>query len=127
MEEIDADGASESLGPYSDAIRSGDRIYVSGKGPEDPETGEIPADVGAQTTAALRNVETILEGAGTSADAIVNATVYLTDMDDYEAVNDAYGAFLNEPYPARTCVEVSRLPAPIDVEISVIAEANEER
>ena len=126
MEEIVADDVPESLGPYSDAIRSGDRIYVSGKGPQDPETGEIPNDVGTQTTSTLENVETILESAGTSTDAIVNATVYLTDMDDYEAVNDAYRSFLSEPYPARTCVEVSRLPAPIDVEITVIAEAGEE-
>lgn len=122
MEEIVADDAPESLGPYSDAIRSGDRIYVSGKGPADPETGEIPNDIGDQTMSVLQNIETILEAAGTTSDAIVNVTVYLTDMDDYEAVNEAYREYLSEPYPARTCVEVSRLPAPIGVEITVIAE-----
>lgn len=123
MEEIDADGTPDSLGPYSDAIRSGDRIYVSGKGPKDPQTGDIPSDVGEQTTSTLRNIETILESGGTSIDAVVSATVYLTDMDDYEAVNEAYREYLSEPYPARTCIEVSRLPAPIDVEITVIAES----
>lgn len=122
MEKITADDIPDSLGPYSDAIRSGDRIYVSGKGPQDPKTGNIPSDVGEQTANTLRNIETILESAGTSKESIVNATVYLTDMDDYEAVNDAYREYLSEPYPARTCVEVSRLPAPIDVEITVIAE-----
>ncbi len=125
MHEIESDDVPAALGPYSQGIVSGDTVRVSGKTGSDPETGEFSDDVAEQTTRTLRNVETILEAAGTSADAIVSATVYLTDMDDYEAVNDAYEAYLDEPYPARTCVEVSRLPAPdAAVEITVTAELN---
>ncbi len=76
----------------------------------------------ATTSRTVANVEAILEAAGTDPDSIVTATVSLTDMDDYEDVNEAYRSSLSEPYPARTCVEVSRLPAPLDVEITVSAE-----
>ncbi|QKY16696.1 Rid family detoxifying hydrolase [Halorubrum sp. CBA1229] len=122
MREITTDDVPEALGPYSQGIVSGDTVHVSGKTGVDPDTGEAPDSVAAQTTQTLENVAAILEAAGTSPDAIVSATVYLTDMDDYDAVNEAYRAFLSEPYPARTCVEVSRLPAPLDVEITVTAE-----
>jgi len=92
----------------------------------DPDTGEAPESVAEQTTQTLANVATVLKAAGTTANAIVTATVYITDMDDYDAVNEAYRSFLSEPYPARTCVEVSRLPAPLDVEITVTAELNDD-
>ncbi|WP_096394304.1 RidA family protein [Halorubrum trapanicum] len=122
MREITTDDVPEALGPYSQGIVSGDTVRVSGKTGVDPDTGEAPESVAEQTTQTLENVAAILEAAGTTPDAIVSATVYLTDMDDYDAVNEAYRAFLSEPYPARTCVEVSRLPAPLDVEITVTAE-----
>ncbi|OYR87266.1 reactive intermediate/imine deaminase [Halorubrum sp. E3] len=122
MHEITTDDVPEALGPYSQGIVSGDTVHVSGKTGGDPDTGEAPESVAEQTTQTLANVAAILEAAGTSPDAIVTATVYLTDMDDYDAVNEAYESFLSEPYPARTCVEVSRLPAPLDVEITVTAE-----
>ncbi|ELZ45336.1 endoribonuclease L-PSP [Halorubrum coriense DSM 10284] len=126
MREITTDDVPEALGPYSQGIVSGDTVHVSGKSGVDPETGEASESVAAQTTQTLENVATVLEAAGTSPDAIVSATVYLTDMDDYDAVNEAYRAFLSEPYPARTCVEVSRLPAPLDVEITVTAERGDD-
>ncbi|RAW44421.1 RidA family protein [Halorubrum sp. 48-1-W] len=122
MREITSDDVPDALGPYSQAIVSDGTVHVSGKTGVDPETGEAPESVGAQTTQTLANVERILEAAGIDADAIVRATVYLTDMDDYDEVNEAYQSYLSEPYPARTCVEVSRLPAPLDVEITVDAE-----
>ncbi|WP_066413861.1 RidA family protein [Halorubrum aethiopicum] len=122
MREITSDDVPDALGPYSQAIVSDGTVHVSGKTGVDPETGEAPESVGEQTTQTLANVERILEAAGTDADAIVRATVYLTDMDDYDEVNEAYRSYLSEPYPARTCVEVSRLPAPLDVEITVDAE-----
>ncbi|MFC5277996.1 RidA family protein [Halorubrum rubrum] len=122
MKEITSDDVPDALGPYSQAIVSDGTVHVSGKTGEDPATGEAPESVGEQTTQTLANVERILEAAGTDADAIVRATVYLTDMDDYDEVNEAYRSYLSEPYPARTCVEVSRLPAPLDVEITVDAE-----
>ncbi len=126
MREITTDDVPEALGPYSQGIVSGDTVHVSGKTGVDPDTREAPESVAEQTTQTLENVAAILEAAGTSPDAIVSATVYLTDMDDYDAVNEAYRAFLSEPYPARTCVEVSRLPAPLDVEITVTAELGED-
>ncbi len=122
MEEITSEDVPEALGPYSQGVISGETVHVSGKGGKNPETGEIPDSVAEQTKQTLANAETVLEAAGTTADSIVSATVYLTDMDDYEEMNDAYQSYLSEPFPARTCVEVSRLPAPIDVEITVTAE-----
>lgn len=122
MREITTDDVPEALGPYSQGIVSGGTVHVSGKTGVDPDTGEAPDSAAEQTTQTLENVAAILEAAGTTSDAIVSATVYLTDMDDYDAVNEAYQSFLSEPYPARTCVEVSRLPAPLDVEITVTAE-----
>ncbi len=122
MEEITSEDVPEALGPYAQGVISGNTVYVSGKGGTNPETGEIPESVAEQTTQTLDNAATILEAAGASADSIVTATVYLTDMDDYEEMNEAYRSYLSEPFPARTCVEVSRLPAPIDVEITVTAE-----
>jgi 2-iminobutanoate/2-iminopropanoate deaminase len=122
MKEITSDDVPDALGPYSQGIVSDGTVHVSGKAGQDPETGEAPEPVGAQTTQTLANVEAVLEAAGTDADSIVTATVYLTDMDDYDAMNEAYRSYLSEPYPARTCVEVSRLPAPLDVEITVSAE-----
>ncbi|ESS02812.1 MAG: endoribonuclease L-PSP [uncultured archaeon A07HR67] len=122
MKEITSDEVPDAIGPYSQGIVSGGRVHVSGKTGEDPDTGEAPESVAAQTTQTLSNVDAILEAAGTTAASIVSATVYLTDMDDYDAVNEAYRSYLSEPYPARTCVEVSRLPAPLDVEITVTAE-----
>ena len=126
MKEITTDDVPEALGPYSQGIVSGDTVYVSGKTGVDPDTGAAPESVAEQTTQTLENVAAILEAAGASADDIVTATVYLTDMDDYDAVNAAYESFLSKPYPARTCVEVSRLPAPLDVEITVTAELGDD-
>lgn len=123
MEEISTQEAPESIGPYSQGIASGDHIFVSGQGPVDPETGDIvkgpPAE---QTKRTLRNVEAILQAEGASLDDIIKATVFVKDMRYYEEVNDAYGELLSPPYPARSAVEVVKLPVDIDVEIEVVAE-----
>jgi reactive intermediate/imine deaminase len=108
--------------PFSEAIKHGNTVYVSGQGPIDPETGTVVGEtVEEQTTRTLENVERILEAAGTSATNIVKITLFVDDMDDYEAINEAYGAFLSEPYPARTAVEVVDHPVDIMIEIDVIA------
>lgn len=121
MEAINTDTAGADL-PFSDAIRHGDTIYVSGQGPLDRQTGAVIGDdAREQTTATLENVSTILGAAGSSLDRVVKVTVYLRDMRDYEAVNEAYADVFNPPYPARTAVEVSDLPVDIKVEIDVIA------
>lgn len=121
MEEVSIDDSETDL-PFSDAIVHEGTIYVSGQGPLDPETGEVVnGTVAEQTRHTLRNVDRILDAAGTSLDDAVKVTVYLMDMDDYEAVNEEYSEHMSEPYPARTAVQVADLPVDIDVEIDVIA------
>ncbi|WP_137290629.1 Rid family detoxifying hydrolase [Natronorubrum halophilum] len=124
MEEITTDEAPESIGPFSQAIRDGNRIYVSGQGPIDPESGNIVGDdIGEETARTLENVGAILEAAGSSLADIVKATVFVQDMDDYDAINEVYGEYMSEPYPARSAVQVEDLPVDIGVEIEVIATA----
>lgn len=122
MQEVSTTQAPNAIGPYSQGIKDGDHVYTSGQGPVDPETGEIVSDdIGDQTAQIIENLAAILEAAGASLDDVVQANVYVTDMDDYEAVNEVYAEYMNEPYPARTAVEVSRLPIEIGVEIEVVA------
>ncbi|WP_435321031.1 RidA family protein [Haloarchaeobius sp. TZWSO28] len=124
MEEISTDAAPASIGPFSQGIRNGDTIYVSGQGPVDPESGEIVgADIAEQTARTLENVAAVLEAAGGSLDTVVKATVFVTDMDDYDAINEVYGEYMSDPFPARSAVEVADLPIDIGVEIEVIASA----
>jgi len=122
MRERHTEDAPQSIGPFSQAIEDGNRIYVSGQGPIDPASGErIEGDVAAQTARTLENVDAILQAAGCSLDDVVKTTVFVRDMDDYDAVNELYGEYLSEPYPARSAVEIVRLPVDIDVEIEAIA------
>lgn len=122
MKEISTDDAPDSIGPYSQAISHGDTVYVSGQGPADPDTREVEVDaIGDQTAQTLENVSAILEAAGTSLDNVVKANVYVTNMDDYDAVNEVYAEYMSEPFPARCAVEVSELPIDIGVEIEVVA------
>jgi 2-iminobutanoate/2-iminopropanoate deaminase len=121
MEAISTNRDSSDL-PFSQAIKHGDTIYVSGQGPIDPDTGEIVGDdAGEQTAQTLDNIQEILEAAGSSLDRVVRAGVYLRDMRNYDAVNEVYGQYVSPPYPARTAVEVDDLPVDIMVEIDVIA------
>jgi len=122
MKEVNTNRAPDAIGPYSQGIIDDGRVYVSGQGPVDPETGEIVSeDVSEQTAQTLRNIEAILDAAGTSFENVLNANVYVTDMDNYEEVNEVYAEFMTEPYPARAAMEISRLPIDIEVEIEVIA------
>ena len=122
MEEIQTDEAPAAIGPYSQGIRDGDTVYVSGQGPTDPDTREVVSDdVQEQTARTLENISAVLEAAGQSLDDVVKATVFVQDMDDYDAVNEVYGEYMSEPYPARSAVEVVKLPIDIKVEIEAIA------
>jgi reactive intermediate/imine deaminase len=124
MEELSTSDAPASIGPFSQGIRDGNRIYVSGQGPIDPESGEIVSnDVSEQTAQTLENVDAVLRAGGVSLDDVVKATVFVTDMDDYDDVNDVYAEYMSDPYPARSAVEVRDLPVPISVEIEVVASA----
>lgn len=122
MEEVSTEHAPDALGPYSQGIIDDGRVYVSGQGPVDPETGEVVSpDVSEQTAQTLENVGAILDAAGTSLDNVVQANVYVTNMHNYDAVNEVYGEYMSEPYPARAAMEVSRLPIDIEVEIEAVA------
>jgi 2-iminobutanoate/2-iminopropanoate deaminase len=122
MEEIHTEGAPAAIGPYSQGTIDGDRIFVSGQGPVDPETGEVVgADIEEQTARTLENVAAVLEAAGSSLGKVVKATVFVTDMSNYSAVNEVYAKYMSEPFPARSAVEVADLPIDIGVEIEVIA------
>lgn len=121
MEEIRSIERESGL-PFSEAIVHGETIYVSGQGPLDVDSGEV---VGTspekQTDTTLDNIARILKAGGSSLNSVVKANVYLTDMDYYDRVNDAYESRFSKPYPARTAVEVVSLPVEIMVEIDVIA------
>jgi len=123
MREIHTDDAPISDSPFSQGIVSGDKVYASGQVPIDPKTGEVVSDViEEQTLQTLENLETVLTAAGASIDDTVKTTVFLTDIDTFDAVNDVYRDFMSEPYPARSAVEVSDLAIDIGVEIEAIAE-----
>ncbi|MBN1468994.1 MAG: RidA family protein [Fusobacteriaceae bacterium] len=114
--------APAALGPYSQAIKVGDTIYVSGQIPFIPETMKlISEDVKEQTKQSLENVKAILEEAGASFNDVVKATVFIKDMNDFVKINEVYAEYFTENKPARACVEVARLPKDVKVEIEVIA------
>ncbi|WP_127539207.1 RidA family protein [Paenibacillus illinoisensis] len=118
---ISTDQAPGAIGPYSQAVAAGDFVYTSGQLGLNPQTGEFGANVQEQTRLSLSNVKAILEAAGTSMDKVVKTTVFLKDMNDFVPVNEVYSTFFEQPYPARSAVEVARLPKDALVEIEVIA------
>ena len=122
MEEIHTDNAPAAIGPYSQGMIDGDRVFVSGQGPVDPQTGEIVSeDIKEQTARTLENVEAVLNAADSGLENVVKATVFVTDMANYAAINDVYAEYMSDPFPARSAVEVAALPIDIGVEIEVIA------
>ena len=113
--------APAAIGPYSQAVEVNGMVYTSGVIPVVPETGEIPEGSVAQATQAFTNMQNLLEAAGTSMENAVKTTVFIKEMDDFAAINEVYAKFFKEPYPARSCVEVARLPKDVMLEIEVIA------
>src|ERR1700674_2283298 len=114
--------APQAIGPYSQAIKANGFVFVSGQVAIDPATQQVIAgDVAAQTNRVLRNLSEILEAAGSGLGKVVRATVFLKDMDDFAAMNEAYGKYFSSAPPARSTVEVARLPKDVLVEIDVIA------
>ena len=118
--------APAAIGPYSQAIRVGNLVFTAGQIALDPETQRVVASgIAEQTTRVLENLKAILEAAGSSLDKAVKTTVFLKDFNDFAAMNAVYGAYLASPGvtpPARTTVEVSRLPKDVLVEIELVAE-----
>lgn len=114
--------APEAIGPYSQAMKLDGMVYTAGQIALDPATGEvIDGDVAAQTERVMKNLSAVLQEAGASLRTILKTTVYLADMDDFVAMNEVYGQFLGEHRPARSTVEVGRLPKDVRVEIDAIA------
>ncbi|MFC6823501.1 Rid family detoxifying hydrolase [Halopelagius fulvigenes] len=119
---VSASGAPQNDNPYSQGVLADGLLFVSGFGPVDPETGEeVEGDVREQTHRVMENLAAVVEEAGGSLDDVVKATVYVTDMDDYGAVNEAYAEHVGETPPARVCIEASRLPDDVRVEIDAVA------
>ena len=112
-----------AIGPYSQAIRAGDLLFVSGQIPIDPSTGKLidDKDIGAQTRRVLQNLLAIVSAAGGSADSVVKTTVFLKDMNDFAEMNAVYTEFFQSRAPARATIEASRLPRDAAVEIDCIA------
>jgi 2-iminobutanoate/2-iminopropanoate deaminase len=119
---ISTDRGPKAIGPYSQAIRANGFIFVSGQVPFDPATGQIiEGDTARQTARVLDNLKAIAEAAGSSLDRAVKVGVFLKDMNDFQAMNEVYGRYFGENPPARTTVEVARLPRDVRVEIDLIA------
>lgn len=121
-EAVSTASAPRAIGPYSQAIRAGSLLFVSGQVPIDPATGQIVSgDIAAQTHRVFQNIGEILKAGGASFDHVVRTTVFLADMNDFAAMNDVYATYFTAPAPARATVQVSRLPRDARVEIDVIA------
>ena len=118
---IQTEKAPAAVGPYSQAIRTGDLLITSGQLGMDPETGIIPEGVEAQAEQSLRNIDAILAAAGYKRTDVVKTTVFIRNMDDFGKVNSIYAAYFGDHKPARSCVEVSALPKGGLVEIEAIA------
>ena len=119
---IKTDKAPGAIGPYSQAVQIGSLLYTSGQIPLDPATGEVvQGDIKLQTKRVLDNLAGVLAAAGSSFDRVVKTMVFIKDMNDFSALNEVYAEyFVNDP-PARSCVEVARLPKDVKVEIELIA------
>lgn len=119
---ISTENAPKAIGPYSQAIKAGNMLFVSGQVPFDPKSMEVvEGDVKAQTAQSLENLKAILKEAGSSFEDVVKTTVFIKDMNDFGAINEVYAQYFGDNKPARACVEVARLPRDVKVEIELIA------
>ena len=124
IQSVRSDGVFAPVGPYSQAIRCGDLIFVSGQAGQDPATGQlVSGGVEAQARQVLRNLEAVLAAAGKTFEDVLKVGVFLTDMQDFAKVNAIYATHFKEPFPARTTVQVAGLPLGADVEMDLIARA----
>ena len=121
MKQISTNNAPAAIGPYSQALRTGNMMFVSGQIPIDPATGLMAEDIKAQATQSLTNVKNILAAEGLTMKNVIKTTVFLSNLADFAAVNEVYATFFEAPYPARSCVEVAAIPKGASVEIECIA------
>ncbi|EKO3659650.1 RidA family protein [Vibrio metschnikovii] len=122
---LHTESAPAAIGPYIQGIDLGNMVLTSGQIPVNPVTGEVPADIAAQAKQSLDNVKAVVESAGLTVGDIVKMTVFIKDLNDFATVNQVYGQFFDDHnvanYPARSCVEVARLPKDVGIEIEAIA------
>jgi 2-iminobutanoate/2-iminopropanoate deaminase len=119
---INTNNAPAPIGPYSQAIVAGNFVFVSGQIPLDPSTGELVSEnIKAETKQVMENIKAVLAEAGLGFDSIVKTTIFLTDMQSFVQVNEVYGTYFTDQFPARETVQVAALPKNVNVEISVIA------
>lgn len=118
---ISTDKAPAAIGPYSQAIEVNGMVYTSGMIPVNPATGEIPDGIEAQAEQAIGNLAALLREAGTSTDNVVKTTVFIKNMNDFAKMNEIYAKYFTGDYPARSCVEVARLPKDVLIELEAIA------
>jgi len=125
---IATDSAPRAIGPYSQAVRAGNLVFASGQIPIDPATGQfVPGGIAEQTEQVLRNLTAVFEAAGVGMDQVIKTTVFLADMDDFNAMNEVYGRFFAAEPPARATVAAARLPRDARVEIEAIAVVGQNR
>lgn len=122
MKTVKTDKAPAAIGPYSQAQITGELVFASGQIPIIPETGEIAVGLEAQANQVFKNISEILKAAGTDISKVVKTTVFIKNMDDFAKINEIYAQYFTEPFPARSCVEVARLPKDVLLECEVIAE-----
>ncbi len=122
MKEIITDKAPMAIGPYSQAIKTNNTVFTSGQIPVNPTTGEIPEGAEAQAHQAFCNLKNLLEASGTGMDKVIKTTVFIQNMEDFAVINKIYEEYFSKPYPARSCVEVSKLPKGVLIEVEAIAQ-----
>ncbi len=120
-EKVQTEKAPRAIGPYSQAIDTGDFVFLSGQIGLEPATGKMAAGVEAQTHQVMKNLQAVLEAVGLDFSHVVKTTIYLADLNDFQTVNEIYASYLKEPYPARATVQVAALPKGARVEIEMIA------
>ena len=122
---ISTENAPQAIGPYSQAVKAGNLMFISGQIPLDPKTGDLVSEsIEEQAKQVLDNVKSICEASGNSLDDIVKISIFLTDLSNFSVVNDVMKEYFSEPYPARATVEVSGLPLGVNVEIEAIVLIN---
>ncbi len=122
MKVVSTEKAPAAIGPYSQAIISGGLVYTSGQIAIIPETGELAAGLEAQANQVFKNLTELLKAAGSDMSKVIKTTVFIKHMDDFSAINAIYAQYFTQPFPARSCVEVARLPKDVLIECEAIAE-----
>ena len=117
---ISTDKAPAAIGPYSQAIEVNGMVFTSGVIPVDPQTGVIPATIEEQANQAFSNLKNLIQASGATIDKVIKTTVFIKEMNDFGKINEIYATYFKEPFPARSCVEVARLPKDVMLEVEAV-------